>query len=32
MPARCPDLNLIENIWETFAELVYDKPEITKEA
>ena len=31
-PARCPDLNLIENLWEMLAQLVYDGPEITKEA
>ena len=31
-PARCPDLNLIENVWEMFAQPVYDGPEITKEA
>ena len=31
-PARSPDLNLIENIWEMLAQLVYDGPEITKEA
>lgn len=31
-PARSPDLNLIENIWEMLAELVYDGPEITREA
>ena len=31
-PARSPDLNLIENVWEMLAQLVYDGPEITKEA
>ena len=31
-PARSPDLNLIENFWEMLAQLVYDGPEITKEA
>ena len=31
-PARSPDLNLIENVWEMLAQLVYDEPEITKEA
>ena len=31
-PARSPDLNLIENIWEMLAQPVYDGPEITKEA
>ena len=31
-PARNPDLNLIENVWEMLAQLVYDGPEITKEA
>ena len=31
-PARTPDLNLIENVWEMLAQLVYDGPEITKEA
>ena len=31
-PARSPDLNLIENVWEMFAQLVYDRPEIMKEA
>ena len=31
-PARSPDLNLIENIWEMLAQLVYDGPEITKES
>ena len=30
--ARSPDLNLIENVWEMLAQLVYDGPEITKEA
>ena len=30
--ARIPDLNLIENVWEMLAQLVYDGPEITKEA
>ena len=30
-PARSPDLNLIENVWEMLAQLVYDGPEITKE-
>ena len=30
-PARSPDLNLIENIWEMLAQLVYDGPEIMKE-
>ena len=29
---RSPDLNLIENVWEMLAQLVYDGPEITKEA
>ena len=31
-PARSPELNLIENVWEMLAQLVYDGPEITKEA
>ena len=31
-PARSPDLNLIENVWEMVAQLVYDGPEITKKA
>ena len=31
-PARSPDLNLIENVWEMLAQLVYDGPEITKQA
>ena len=31
-PARSPDLNLIENVWEMLAQLVYDGPEITKVA
>ena len=31
-PARSPDLNLIENVWEMLAQLVYDGPKITKEA
>ena len=31
-PARSPDLNLIGNVWEMLAQLVYDGPEITKEA
>ena len=31
-PARNPDLNLIENVWEMLAQLVNDGPEITKEA
>ena len=31
-PARSPDLNLIENVREMLAQLVYDGPEITKEA
>ena len=31
-PASSPDLNLIENIWEMLAQLVYEGPEITKEA
>ena len=31
-PARSPDLNLIETVWEMLAQLVYDRPEITKEA
>ena len=31
-PARSSDLNLIENVWEMLAQLVYDWPEITKEA
>ena len=31
-PARSPDLNLIENVCEMLAQLVYDGPEITKEA
>ena len=31
-PARSPDLNLIENVWEMLGQLVYDGPEITKEA
>ena len=30
--ARSPDLNLIENVWEMLAQLVYDGPEITKVA
>ena len=30
--ARSPDLNLIENVWEMQVQLVYDGPEITKEA
>ena len=30
--ARNPDLNLIENVWEILAQLVYDGPEITNEA
>ena len=30
--ARSLDLNLIENVWEMLAQLVYDGPEITKEA
>ena len=30
--ARSTDLNLIENVWEMLAKLVYDGPEITKEA
>ena len=29
-PTRSPDLNLIENVWEMLAQLVYDGPEITK--
>ena len=29
-PARSPDLNLIENVWEMLAQLVYDGPEITR--
>ena len=29
-PARSPDLNLIENVWEMLAQLVYDVPEIMK--
>ena len=32
MATRSPDLNLIENVWEMLAQLVYDGPEITKEA
>ena len=28
-PARSPDLNLIEDVWEMLAQLVYDGPEIT---
>ena len=31
-PARSPDQNLIENVWEMPAQLVYYGPEITKEA
>ena len=31
-PARSPDLNLIENVWEMLTQLVFDGPEITKEA
>ena len=31
-PARNPDLNLIENVWEMLAQLVYDGPERTKVA
>ena len=31
-PARSPDINLIENVWEMLAQLVYDGPEIRKEA
>ena len=31
-PARSPDLNLIEYVWEILAQLVYDGPEITKQA
>ena len=31
-PTRIPDLNVIKNIWEMLAQLVYDGPEITKEA
>ena len=31
-PARNPDLNLIENVWEMLAQLVNDGHEITKEA
>ena len=31
-PARSPDPNLIENVWEMLSQLVYDGPEITKEA
>ena len=31
-PARSPDLNLRENVWEMLAQLVYDGPEIMKEA
>ena len=31
-PARSLDLNLIENVWEMLVQLVYDGPEITKEA
>ena len=31
-PARRPDLNLIEYVCEMLAQLVYDGPEITKEA
>ena len=31
-PASSADLNLIENVWEMLAQLVYDGPEKTKEA
>ena len=31
-PARSPHLNLIENVGEMLGQLVYDGPEIMKEA
>ena len=31
-PARSPDRNLIENVWEMLVQRVYDGPEITKGA